>query len=67
MPHKPFSWIITIAGIGLTVYGTIFLMGMKERYSLDDTLYSVSLIAALVLFIAGTVITGRLTKWWDNR
>ena len=67
MPHKPFSWFITIAGIGLTVYGTIFLMGLKERYSLDDTYSQISLVAALALFIAGTVVTGRLTKWWDKK
>lgn len=67
MPHKPFSWLITIAGIGLTVYGTIFLMGLKERYSLDDTSAQIGLVAALVLFIVGTVVTGRLTKWWDKK
>jgi hypothetical protein len=67
MPHKPFSWIITILGIGLTVYGTIFLLGLKETFSLDDTAAQIGLVAALVLFIAGTVITGRLTKWWDNK
>jgi uncharacterized membrane protein YidH (DUF202 family) len=67
MPHKPFSWLITIVGIGLTVYGTIFLMSLKETYSLDDTAGQIGLVAALVLFIVGTVVTGRLTKWWDRK
>lgn len=67
MPHKPFSWFITIAGLGLTAYGTIFLMGLKENYALDDTYGQISLVAALVLFVAGTVATGRLAKWWDKK
>ncbi len=67
MPHKMSSWLIIIVGMGITVYVMGFLIGLKESLSLNDTYSQLSLVAALVFFVAGTVVTGRITKWWDNR
>jgi hypothetical protein len=67
MPHKLSSWLIIIVGMGITVYVMGFLIGLKESLSLNDTYSQLSLVAALVFFVAGTVVTGRITKWWDKR
>ena len=67
MPHKMSSWLIIIVGMGITVYVMGFLIGLKESLSLNDTYYQLSLVAALVFFVAGTVVTGRITKWWEKR
>jgi len=67
MPHKLSSWLIIIVGMGITVYVMGFLIGLKESLSLNDTYSQLSLVAALVFFVAGTVATGRITKWWENR
>jgi hypothetical protein len=67
MPHKMSSWLIIIVGMGITVYVMGFLIGLKESLSLNDTYSQLSLVAALVFFVVGTVVTGRLTKWWDKK
>lgn len=67
MPHKAFSWVITVAGLTLTAIGVIYLFGLKEQYSLNDTYTQLSYFAAMVVFIAGTVITTRLSKWYDKK
>jgi hypothetical protein len=67
MPHKMSSWLIIIVGMGITVYVMGFLIGLKESLSLNDTYSQLSLVAALVFFVVGTVATGRLTKWWDKK
>jgi len=67
MPHKMGSWLIIIVGMGITVYVMGFLIGLKESLSLNDTYSQLSLVAALVFFVAGTVVTGRITKWWEKK
>jgi len=67
MPHKLSSWLIIIIGMGVTVWGTGFLMGLRDNYGLPDIYYYLGVTAALIFFIAGMVTTGRLTKWWENR
>ena len=67
MPHKPSSWLIIIVGMGITVYVTGFLMGLRESVPLNDTYSQLRLVAALVFFVAGTVATGRITKWWEKK
>ena len=67
MPHKLSSWLIIIVGMGVTVWGTGFLLAVKDNYGLSDFYYQIGVTAAFIFFIAGTVVTGRLTKWWDNR
>lgn len=67
MPHKAFSWFIVVAGLTVTAIGVIFLFGLKEQYSLDDTSAQISYFAGLAVFMAGTVTTWRLAKWWDKK
>lgn len=67
MPHKLGSWLVIIVGMGITVYGMGFIVGLKERLSLNDTYYQLSLVAAFIFFVAGTIATGRFARWWENK
>jgi hypothetical protein len=67
MPHKAFSWFIMVAGLTVTAIAVIYIFGLIEQYSLDATYTQLTYFAGMVAFIAGTVITTRLYKWYDKK
>ncbi len=67
MPRKGFTWLIIFIGMGVTVWATCFLMGLKENFGISDNLNQMAMVGAIIVFAAGMVATGRISKWWDNK